>query len=133
MKPLCVLVADDEEHIRTLLRRWLTEEGHTVLSAGNAREAAKLLTRIRFDLIVTDIIMPEGDGLQLIREFKEAQPEVRILAISGGGKYMERGDCLKMAKGLGAHAVVMKPFVREELLDGIKVALASGEEVPSAG
>src|SRR5688500_7358729 len=120
MKPLCVLVADDEPTIRTILERWLKAEGHTVLTVGNAREAAKLLTRIRFDLIVTDIIMPEGDGLQLIREFKEAQPEVRILAISGGGKYMELADCLKMAKGLGAHAVVTKPFEREQLLEGVK-------------
>lgn len=129
MKPLCVLVADDEEKIRALLQRWLTGEGHTVLTVGNAREATKLLTRLRFDLIVTDIIMPEGDGLQLIREFKEAQPEVRILAISGGGKYMERGDCLKMAKGLGAHAVVTKPFVQSELLDGVKLALTSEADV----
>ena len=132
MKPLSILVADDEENIRGLLQRWLVADGHTVVAVGNAREAAKLLTRLRFDLIVTDIIMPEGDGLQLIREFKEAQPAVRILAISGGGRYMERHDCLRMAKGLGAHAVVMKPFAHEELYEGMKQALSAEEEKATA-
>lgn len=132
MKPLCVLVADDEDHIRALIQQWLAGNGHTVMGVGNANEAAKLLSRVRFDLVVTDIIMPEGDGLQLIREFKEAQPGVRILAISGGGKYMEREDCLRMARGLGAHAVVMKPFTSVQFLEGVKQALAPEDQPASA-
>lgn len=124
MKRLSILVADDEEAIRSMLQRWFVAAGHTVLCVSSAMEANKLLTRILFDLIVTDVIMPDGDGLQLISEFKQAQPNVRILAISGGGRYMEGSDCLRIAKGLGAHAAVLKPFTQEQLEAGIETALA---------
>jgi len=123
MNRLSILVADDEEAICALLKAWLEAEGHTILCVGNAQESAKLLTRVKFDLVITDVLMPDGDGLQLIRELKAAQPGVRILAISGGGRYMEGGDCLKMARGLGANAAVMKPFTRHQLLAGMELAL----------
>lgn len=123
MNSLSILVADDEENIRALMRRWLTGEGHTVAAVANATEAAKLLTKVRFDVIVTDVIMPDGDGVQLIGDFKRAQPHVRILAISGGNRYMEGENCVKIARGFGAHAVLLKPFKREQLLEGIAAAL----------
>lgn len=132
MKPLRVLVADDEEEIRSLIQLWLAAAGHAVICVGNGQEATKLLGRLHFDLIVTDVIMPDGDGLQLIQDFKAAQPAARILAISGGGKYMARDDCLKMAKGLGAHAAVMKPFAQEQLLAGIRRALETESETATA-
>ena len=129
MKPLSILVADDEEDIRVLVQRWLLDEGHTVVLVANATEAAKLLTRIRFDVIVTDVIMPDGDGVQLSGDFKREQPQVRILAISGGNRYMDRENCVKIARGFGAHAALLKPFKREQLLEGIAAALAA-ESVP---
>ena len=73
------------------------------------------------------MVMPEGDGLQLIREVKETQPGARILAISGGGKYMESGDCLRMAKGLGAHAAVMKPFTPDQFREAMGQVMAALE------
>jgi DNA-binding NtrC family response regulator len=124
MNRMSLLVADDEEAIRELLKLWLEAEGHTVLCVENARESAKLLKRVKFDLVITDVLMPDGDGLQLITELKAAQPMVRVLAISGGGRYMEGGDCLKMARGLGANAAVMKPFTRDQLFAGMELALA---------
>lgn len=124
---LSVLVADDEEGIRSLLVHWLQRQGHTTAAVGSAVEAATLLNERRFDLVITDIVMPGGDGFELIASFRKAQPSARIVAISGGGKYLQGSDCLKIARGLGANAVVMKPFKWEELQQGIDLALAPAE------
>ena len=122
---LAILVADDEEGIRQLLVHWLEGRGHTVATVSSAREAARLLRKQPFDLVITDVVMPDGDGFELIAAFRKAQPQARIIAISGGGKYLEGNDCLRMARGLGAHAVVMKPFTWEQLQVGIEVAMLS--------
>lgn len=133
MKPLSVLVADDEEEIRALLMHWLVAAGHTVTSVANGTEARKVILQKKFDLVVTDVLMPEGDGIQLINDLKDGQPGARILAISGGGRYVESDDCLKIAKGLGAHAAVMKPFSRDQLLQGVKEALAASSPARKLG
>jgi DNA-binding NtrC family response regulator len=124
MKSLSVLVADDEEHIRSLLVHWLIVAGHGATGVASATEARKLMGEQRFDLVVTDVLMPDGDGIQLIKEMKQAQPLARIVAVSGGGRYIEGDDCLKIARGLGAHVAVMKPFTCEQMLAGIQQALA---------
>jgi CheY-like chemotaxis protein len=123
MKPLSVLVADDEEQIRDLLMHWLVTAGHTVTSVASGDEARKVIRQQNFDVVVTDVLMPDGDGIQLITDLKEAQPAARIVAISGGGRYVDGDNCLKIARGFGAHAAVLKPFSREHLLQGIKEAL----------
>jgi len=122
MKPLSVIVADDVEGIQELVEHWLQESGHSVACASTGREASQLLRRKHFDLVITDIIMPDGDGLELILELKHAQPSVHILAISGGGRHLQANDCLKMAKNLGAHALLLKPFNREQLLAAVQLA-----------
>ena len=124
---LSILVADDEEGIRNLLVHWLQRQGHTAAAVGSAVEAAGLLQERRFDLVITDIVMPCGDGFELIASFRKAQPSARIVAISGGGKYLQGTDCLKIARGLGANAVVMKPFKWDELQAAIDSALAPAE------
>ena|SRR5688572_11361095 len=120
---LSILIADDEEGIRNLLRHWLQSQGHTVVLVDSAHEAVRQLKEHSFDLVITDIVMPDGDGFELIAAFRKAQPQARILAISGGGKYLQGPDCLKIARGLGAHAAVMKPFNWEQLHAGIDEAL----------
>jgi CheY-like chemotaxis protein len=124
---LSVLVADDQEGIRNLLANWLQSQGHTTVLAGSALEAGRLLEEHQFDLVITDVVMPDGDGFELIAAFRKAQPLARIIAISGGGKYLEGTDCLRVARGLGAHAVVMKPFTWEQLQAGIAAALLARE------
>ena len=124
MKSLSVLVADDEVAIAALVQRCVESEGHRVVCVGSAKQASAELTKAPFDLVITDVLMPDGDGLDLISGLRKAQPSARILAISGGGRYMEGDDCLRMAKGLGAHAAIMKPFNREQLLAAIREALA---------
>lgn len=120
---LSILVADDDEGIRKLLSEWLVRAGHSVACAASGKEASRLLRHQQFDLVITDVVMPDGDGFELIAEFRKAQPTTRILAISGGGKYLHGADCLKMARGLGAHSVVIKPFNWEQLQAGIGLAI----------
>jgi CheY-like chemotaxis protein len=131
MKPLSILVADDEAGIVVLLEKWLTKAGHRVISVSDGAEAVKRLKTHSFDLVITDVVMPEIDGLEVIAAFRKAQPTTRILAISGGGKYVLGSDCLKMAKGFGAHAAVMKPFTWEQLLAGINLAFPSQKSAAS--
>ncbi len=127
---LSILVADDEEGIRQLLTHWLERAGYKVTCVDCGHEAARELRSRRYDLIITDIVMPDGDGFELITEFRRAQPTTRILAISGGGKYLQGADCLRMAKGLGAHAAVMKPFTREQLLAGVDAVMGASAPTP---
>ena len=124
---LSILVADDEESIRNLLVAWLQQLGHMVESAGNAQEAIRYLDEQHFDLVITDVVMPDGDGFELIAAFRKAQPFTRILAISGGGNFLEGADCLKIARGLGAHGALMKPFNWDQLEAAMDRALLSGE------
>jgi CheY-like chemotaxis protein len=129
MKKLSVLVADDVEGIQDLVGHWLEEAGHSVACVSTGNAASHLLKRQTFDLVIADILMPDGDGLELILELKHAHPTTRILAISGGGRHMQAADCLKMAKNLGAHALLFKPFTREQLLAAMNLAFpAQGAE-----
>jgi CheY-like chemotaxis protein len=121
--PLSILVADDEEGIRTLLAHWLQRSGHAVTCVGNGAQASRAIKTRTFDLIITDVVMPDGDGFELISHCRKALPSTPIVAISGGGKYLQGADCLKMARGLGAHAIVIKPFNWEQLHAGIDAAL----------
>lgn len=124
MKSLTVLVVDDEENIRALIEHWLRTAMHSVVSVANATEAIIALKQRRFDLVITDVLMPDGDGLDLIGALRQEHPTARIIAISGGGRYVEGDDCLKMARGLGAHAAVMKPFKWEQLEASMAEAFA---------
>jgi DNA-binding NtrC family response regulator len=134
MKSLSILVADDEDSIRSLLEHFLRHSGHTVVVVANAREACEVMARQVFDLVITDVLMPDGDGLDLITELKKKQPNARILAISGGGRYLEGSDYLKLAKGLGAHTAMMKPFTWQQLQDAMEVALSPQAEArPESG
>ncbi len=123
MRSLSILVADDEESMRAVLRQLLTKAGHDVVTVGNAREAGEPLRQRTFDLVITDVLMPEGDGVDLIAEVKKQQPRARIVAISGGGRYLESGDYLKLATGLGAHSALNKPFNGEQLQAAMAKAL----------
>lgn len=135
MKSLAVLIADDEESIAALVKLSVEAMGHRATCVGNATAAAAAMARASFDLVITDILMPGGDGLDLIRHVRKHQPGARILAISGGGRVLEWADCLKMATGFGAHFAIMKPFNREGLAKAIEETLARRPEEngPAAG
>jgi CheY-like chemotaxis protein len=133
MKNLSVIVADDVEGIQDLVGHWLEAAGHAVSCVSTGQAATQLLKNQHFDLVITDIIMPDGDGLELILELKQERPDVRILAISGGGRHMQASDCLKMAKNLGAHAVLLKPFNRDQLSAAVgQVCPVDGSNPPES-
>ena len=121
--PLSVVVADDVVEIQQLLQHWLRDLGCLVTCVSTGREAVRVLRTVHVDMVITDILMPDGDGLEVIAELKKAQPSVRIIAMSGGGNHLRATECLKFASGLGAHGVLMKPFKREQLLEVVSQQL----------
>lgn len=124
MKPCSILVIDDETALREILSQVLTDAGYRVAGAANGKEASRLLSTAAFDIVLTDVIMPEKDGMQVISEVRKKFPEVRIIAMSGGG-HVSRDQYLKIAKGLGAHAVLEKPFPNKQLLETIESVVPS--------
>ncbi len=119
MKACSILVVDDEPGMRDMIYQVLTAAGHHVMCAGDGQQASKLMAEHRFDVVVTDVIMPERDGIEVIGELRRKRPQVRIVAMSGGG-HVPVEQYLKIAKGVGAHAVLEKPFTNRALLDTIE-------------
>lgn len=119
-----VLVADDVEEIQLLVEHWLTDAGHRVVRAANGREVLRLLREGDFDLLVMDVLMPDGDGLEVLTAMKREHRPLRVLAISGGGLHLPANDCLRFARGLGAHAALLKPFRREQFLAAVDQVMA---------
>lgn len=106
----------------------LTKYGHTVVEARNGKEGLKLFSDTPVDLVITDLVMPESDGFELLHELRKQQPQVKIIVISGGLK----GDIenfLTMARRLGAGQALAKPFSNDELNVAINTLL-SAEPLP---
>jgi DNA-binding response OmpR family regulator len=104
-----VLILDDDIDYSTSMKEMIEHEGHAVTITNSAMDALHLENAAPFDILITDIIMPEMDGLEVIQYVKNTHPETRIIAISGGG-YFRADDLLLMAKEFGANMVLTKPF-----------------------
>jgi DNA-binding response OmpR family regulator len=117
-----ILVIDDNVYVRSLLREMLELANYEVTEAPNGEIGERLFRQNPVDLVITDIFMPEKEGLETIRELRRSFPEVKIIAISGGGS---RGDLafLPTAKKLGAHRTFVKPFEMDEILAAIRELL----------
>lgn len=114
-----VLLVEDDIALLQVLKSAMEESGHHVLEAFDGLSALKIVKSISVDLMITDIFLPEKDGLELIRETKISSPDVKIIAISGGGK-LDEFIYLKAAMVLGADCKFEKPFQINELLDSIE-------------
>ena len=110
-----ILIIDDNALALSALSLTLTRAGHRVVEAANGRKAILLQRGCPADLVVTDILMPEMDGIEVIRELRDLSPQPKIIAISGGG-FLESGDLLKIAGELGADATFVKPLDRNDFL-----------------
>jgi DNA-binding NtrC family response regulator len=117
-----ILVVDDEEQMRDIVQQVLTSAGHRVVTAVDGKQAGLLLAKEKVDLVLTDLLMPDRDGTELITELRKKHPAMPVVAMSGGGR-MPRGEYLKIAKLFGAHAVLEKPFTAEQLLSTIDLLL----------
>lgn len=118
-----ILVIDDESQIRSLLRKVLEREGYKVTEAADGVEGFLAYKRKSPDLVITDLTMPEKNGLETIQEMIDDNPQVRIIAISGGGQRFPEYFLDKAAKE-GARKLLKKPFTNQELLTAVADALA---------
>ena len=114
-----ILIVDDEAQMRTMLAHMLEDEGYEVQTAEHGEEGLVRVRQSRFDLVITDMIMPVKDGLKFIMELLKDYPDLKIMAISGGGA-IKAERYLNMAGYLGDIATLEKPFKREVLLDMVK-------------
>ncbi|MGE5419452.1 MAG: response regulator [Chloroflexota bacterium] len=113
-----ILVFDDEPSILLMIKKMLEKAGHEVEIALNGKEGMALFEKNRPDLLITDIIMPEKEGLETIFELRRQYPDLKIIAISGGGRIGPDGY-LPGAKLLGANAIFTKPLIPKEFLQAV--------------
>ena len=110
-----ILVIEDEDSFRNVLVKMLTKAGFDVQQAGDGNQALEVCAEFRPDLVLTDIIMPDKEGLETIQELLEINPKLKIIAMSGGGRFGP-DSYLPLAEKLGAKATLQKPFMREEMI-----------------
>jgi CheY-like chemotaxis protein len=125
-----LLLVDDDDSFRTMLRITLVKMGHVVHEARNGREAMAAYEREPLDLVITDLVMPEQEGVETIRKLRHKYPEVKIIAMSGGGRSSATAY-LKIAKAMGADLVLAKPFSNDEMRAGIEQLMAGDGSINS--
>jgi CheY-like chemotaxis protein len=108
-----LLLVDDEPLIISFLCTVLQDEDYEVFVAGDGKKAIQIANRVAIDLLITDLVMPETEGLGVIQYFRKCFPHIPVIAMSGAFE----GQYLRPAKLLGAHAVLLKPFGIPELLE----------------
>ena len=117
-----ILIIDDDFQLRKMLRQMLERSGYEVAEASDGDMGIKACREDDFDLVITDIVMPNKEGIETIMELKRAYPEIKILAMSGGGRNKPE-DYLFMAEKLGAEQTLSKPFEREDFLGKVSKIL----------
>ncbi len=117
-----ILVADDDPQLRDAVEKALQRSGHVVRVTGDGSAALRLADTWAPELVLTDMYMPDADGIETIIGLKRRCPQVRIVAMSGGG-YLDRTSILDVARRLGAHAILTKPFSHDELSAAVAEAL----------
>ena len=118
-----ILVVDDDEVVRNVFRRTLEETGYEITEAPNGKVACRLYRKEPFDLIILDIVMPEKEGLETIQDLRRDFPDVKIIAVSGGGR-VGAEDYLNMARQLGAVRALEKPISSRQLLETISAVIS---------
>jgi two-component system cell cycle response regulator CpdR len=119
-----ILIIDDEPYILLMLKKMLERAGYEVDLASNGREGMELFEKDSADLVITDIIMPDKEGLEIILEMKKQRPELKIIAISGGGRISPE-SYLECARHFGAEKVFQKPFRQKELVSAVRQLMSA--------
>lgn len=131
-----ILLVDDDDDFRRMIQLTLQKFGYEVIEARNGKEALRLQRESGADVMLTDLIMPEQEGLETIQAFRRQFPHVNIIAMSGGGRY-NLTDFLATARLFGAKRTLVKPFAKEALLAAVQAVLpspaASGSAAPRSG
>jgi CheY-like chemotaxis protein len=118
-----VLLIDDDDTFRRVLRATIDGLGYDVIEAANGREAIAVFPVKGVDLVITDLLMPEKDGFELIRHLRRRAPGVPVIAMSGGGR-INSGLYLEVAEQLGARWTLSKPFSKGDLENAITATLS---------
>lgn len=117
-----ILLVEDDDQLRAMLKLLLTSSGYDVSEASNGTRVCDTYQQQRFDLVITDLVMPDTDGLEVIMALRRRDPDVRIIAMSGAG--LGRAEAyLKVAQKAGAQFILSKPFGNEEFLEVVRSAL----------
>lgn len=117
-----ILVIEDDQQMRKLYKIKLSEQGYDIVEASNGNEGLRRFRECLPDLVITDLVMPEKEGIEMIMQIKTESPEAKIIAISGGGAN-QPGVYLKIAKSLGAQKTFAKPVDWPELIAQIKALI----------
>lgn len=118
-----ILVVDDEDQIRHLIRETLEQAGYQVTEARDGKEALQQCRLAQADLIIMDILMPDQDGLETTSRLRREFPDAKVIAITGGSEMVGTLNFLDVAKMLGAHRTLQKPFEMKTLLDTVHAEL----------
>lgn len=118
-----ILIIDDDELIRMTCRNILKKEGYNILEAGNGNTGVDIFRSENPDLVITDMLMPDKEGLETISEIKAINPNAKIIAISGGGN-TQNMSFLQLARKIGADRALKKPIKANELIATVKATLS---------
>ena len=119
-----ILVIDDDVVVRTAMVQFLEDLGYDVVSAEDGQRGMRLFRSEKPDLVITDIIMPEKEGIQTIAEIRRERPDAKVIAVSGGGR-VGNTDFLKIARQLGATDVIAKPVDPDDFAARIERCLST--------
>jgi DNA-binding response OmpR family regulator len=122
-----ILVIDDDIDLRVIMQEALQAEGYEVSVAADGAQGIALQRKQPASLLITDIFMPNKEGIETIRDFRKEFPNVPIIAMSGGGRLKRRGSTLFAAKEVGAETILRKPFEMSDLLRWVAAALNASE------
>lgn len=120
--PKRALVVENATDVRALLCEWLAELGFQFVAVTGATDALREIESREFAVVVTAVLLEDGDGLELIMKMRATRSGARIVAVSGEGRYLSSRDCLKLARALGAHATMAAPFTREKFRAAFQAA-----------
>jgi CheY-like chemotaxis protein len=121
-----ILVIEDDRNLRMILMQILEQAGYAVAEAADGSEALGRLETVQADLVITDILMPETEGIETIVSLRRQRPGLKIMAMSGGGR-VGASHCLEMAREFGADASISKPFNRKDMLAAVEGLIGPGQ------
>jgi len=122
--PANIMIVDDDPILRLVASEMLSQHGYAVSEAEDGEVALRKMALARPDLVILDMLMPNKEGIETIRDIKRRWPETKVIAISGGGKGLDTRYLLGMASALGADAVFEKPLRASGFVEIVQAALA---------
>lgn len=122
-----ILIVEDVADTRHVMEEVLSKLGHSIDTANDGEDAEIYMSTFPYDLVITDILMPNKNGFELIRSIKKQAPETKILAISGGGQYVQ-SDLTTTLASLESNQALKKPFTKVELVNAVNELLTANAQ-----